>query len=70
MAAQTTQTNQKIINEAFTPSREAVAHARAIVEAFAANPDAGVVGIGGVMADQPHLVRAKRLLERAERRKR
>jgi len=59
-----------IINEAFTPSREAVAHAKAIVEAFAANPDAGVVGIGGVMADQPHLVRAKRLLERAERRKR
>jgi citrate lyase subunit beta / citryl-CoA lyase len=58
-----------IINEAFTPSREAVAHARAIVDAFAANPDAGVVGIGGVMADQPHLVRAKRLLERAAHRK-
>ena len=59
-----------IINEAFTPSREAVAHAKAIVEAFAANPEAGVVGIGGVMADQPHLTRAKRLLERAARRKR
>jgi len=54
-----------IINEVFTPTPEAVAHARAIVDAFAANPDAGVVGIGGVMFDRPHLARAKRLLARA-----
>ncbi len=56
-----------IINEVFTPSASAVAHARAVIEAFAAAPGAGVVGIGGVMYDQPHLVRAKQLLARAAR---
>lgn len=54
-----------IINEVFTPSPEILAHARAIVDAFAANSNAGVVGIGGVMYDRPHLARAKRLLEQA-----
>jgi citrate lyase subunit beta / citryl-CoA lyase len=54
-----------IINAVFTPSAAALAHAQAIVDAFAANPGAGVVGIGGVMYDRPHLARAKRLLERA-----
>src|SRR5581483_6338690 len=47
-----------IINEVFTPSEQALAHARAVIEAFAAAPGAGVVGIGGVMYDRPHLVRA------------
>jgi citrate lyase subunit beta / citryl-CoA lyase len=56
-----------IINEVFTPSQKALAHARAVIEAFAAAPGAGVVGIGGVMYDRPHLVRAKQLLARAER---
>ena len=54
-----------IINEAFTPSADAIAHAQALVAAFAADPAAGVVGIGGVMYDRPHLTRAKRLLARA-----
>jgi citrate lyase subunit beta/citryl-CoA lyase len=36
-----------------------------VIAAFAAAPGAGVVGIGGVMYDRPHLVRAKQLLERA-----
>ena len=54
-----------IINEVFTPSAAAVEHARSIVEAFAKNPGAGVVGIGGVMYDRPHLVRAEQLLARA-----
>jgi citrate lyase subunit beta / citryl-CoA lyase len=58
-----------IINEVFTPAEKAVAHARAVIAAFAANPGAGVVGIGGVMYDRPHLVRAKQLLARAEARK-
>jgi citrate lyase subunit beta / citryl-CoA lyase len=53
-----------VINEVFTPSPEALAHAREIVEAFAADPGAGVVGIGGVMYDRPHLARAQRLLAR------
>ena len=51
-----------IINEIFSPSADALARACAIVAAFAANPDAGVVSIGGVMYDRPHLARAQRLL--------
>ena len=54
-----------IINAAFTPSAAALAQAQAIVDAFAANPGAGVVGIGGVMYDRPHLARAQRLLAQA-----
>jgi citrate lyase subunit beta/citryl-CoA lyase len=37
-----------------------------VVAAFAANPSAGTIGIGGVMYDRPHLERAKQLLARAE----
>src|SRR5580692_5361377 len=51
-----------IINEVFTPSASAISHAQSIVDAFAQNPGAGVVGIGGVMYDRPHLARAQRLL--------
>ena len=54
-----------VINAAFTPSACAVAHAEAIVAAFAAAPDLGVVGIDGVMYDKPHLKRAQALLARA-----
>jgi len=54
-----------IINAVFTPSRQALDQARAVVDAFASNPGAGVVGIGGVMYDQPHLTRARQLLARA-----
>jgi len=54
-----------IINEVFTPSAEAIAHARSIVDAFAAAPGAGVVAIGGVMYDRPHLTRAEQLLARS-----
>jgi citrate lyase subunit beta / citryl-CoA lyase len=54
-----------VINEVFTPAPQAIAQARAIVAAFAANPGKGTVGIGGVMYDRPHLERARRLLARA-----
>jgi len=54
-----------IINEVFTPTAAAIAQAKAIVAAFAAQPGAGVVGIDGVMLDRPHLVRAQQLLARA-----
>ena len=55
-----------IINDVFTPSPEQIARAQAIVDAFAAAPGAGVVGIGGVMYDRPHLQRAEKLLARAK----
>lgn len=56
------------INEVFTPTAEAIAQAQAIVDAFAANPATGVVGIGGKMYDRPHLTRAKVLLAKASKR--
>ncbi len=54
-----------IINEVFTPSAAAIAHARAVIAAFAKNPGAGVIGIDGVMYDRPHLARAQALVARA-----
>jgi citrate lyase subunit beta/citryl-CoA lyase len=56
-----------VINAAFTPSADDIAHAEAIVAAFEAQPDAGVLSVGGIMVDRPHLVQAKRVLERASR---
>lgn len=53
-----------IINDAFTPGEEQVAHARAILDAFRANPGAGVLQIGGKMIDAPHVRQAERLLAR------
>jgi len=52
------------INDVFTPKPEAIARAKAIVAAFEDQPGAGVVGIGGVMYDRPHLTRAEQLLAR------
>lgn len=54
-----------IIAAAFTPSPEAVAHARAVVEAFEAAPGAGVLMLEGKMIDAPHLKAARAVLARA-----
>jgi len=54
------------INAAFTPSAEEIAHARAVVQAFADNPGAGTVALDGNMLDRPHLALAERLLAEAE----
>lgn len=54
-----------VINRIFTPTAEAVAHAREIAAVFAENPGAGVVGIGGKMIDRPHLRQAERILAQA-----
>lgn len=54
-----------IINDVFTPNVDTIAQANSIIAAFAAQPGAGVVGIGGKMYDRPHLVRARQLLARA-----
>src|SRR5690242_1038972 len=56
-----------IINAAFTPSKDDVSHAEAIVAAFEAHPNAGVLSVGGKMVDRPHLIQAKRVLDRAAR---
>jgi len=50
------------INAAYSPSVAELAHARRIVEAFAANPEAGALSLGGAMIDKPHLTQARRTL--------
>ena len=50
------------INAGYSPSPEEVAHAQRVVDAFAAAPGTGVVGLDGKMLDMPHLVQARRLL--------
>jgi citrate lyase subunit beta/citryl-CoA lyase len=55
-----------VINAVFTPTADAIARAEAVVAAFAENPGAGTIGIGGVMYDRPHLERARQLLTRAK----
>jgi citrate lyase subunit beta / citryl-CoA lyase len=54
-----------IINAAFTPSAEDIRHAEEIVAAFEAHPDSGVLSVNGKMVDRPHLIQARRVLERA-----
>lgn len=56
----------EVINQAFTPGAEELAEARAIVAAFAANPGAGALQLGGRMIDQPHLEQARKLLARVD----
>lgn len=51
-----------IINEAFTPSDEEIAHAERVIAAFEENPDAGVVALDGHMLDRPHRILAERIL--------
>ena len=53
------------INQAFTPSEAEVKHAAAIVAAFEAEPNAGVLAVDGKMVDRPHLTQARRVLERS-----
>lgn len=55
-----------IINRAFTPTEDEIAHAQKIVDAFAANPGMGTVGIDGMMIDMPHLKQARNILAMAE----
>ncbi|WP_350334749.1 HpcH/HpaI aldolase/citrate lyase family protein [Coralliovum pocilloporae] len=54
-----------VINDVFTPDDAAITHAEAVVAAFAASEQTGVVGLDGEMLDRPHLLRARRVLERA-----
>jgi citrate lyase subunit beta/citryl-CoA lyase len=54
-----------VINAAFTPSKDEIRHAEAVVATFEAHPDAGTVSVDGKMVDRPHLEQARRVLERA-----
>ncbi len=54
-----------VINAAFAPSAEEIARAEAIVDLFAAHPDAGALSLDGKMIDAPHLKAAKAILARA-----
>ena len=53
-----------IINEIFSPTQADIARAQAIVAAFEAQPEAGVLSHDGKMIDRPHLRAAMRLLAR------
>lgn len=55
-----------VINQAFTPSESEVAHARSVVAAFEAQPQAGALSLDGRMIDRPHLVQARRILAAAD----
>ena len=55
-------TQVAIINAAFSPTEAELAHARAVVALFAANPHAGALQLDGKMVDAPHLKAADRLL--------
>ena len=52
----------EIINQAFTPSADDIAHARRVIEAFASGAGAGTVALEGKMLDMPHLKQAHRVL--------
>ena len=54
-----------IINAAYSPSAAELAQAQRIVDAFAAQPDAGTLSLDGVMLDRPHLTQALRTLASA-----
>ena len=58
-----------IINESFSPSADEVDFARRVVDLFAANPDAGTLGLDGKMLDIPHLKQAERTLAMHEARR-
>ena len=52
----------EVINQAFTPSEHDLAEARAIVDAFKANPGSGTLQIDRRMIDMPHYKLALRVL--------
>lgn len=54
-----------VINAAFTPSAAELDHARKVVAAFEANPEAGALSLDGRMIDRPHLVQAQRIVAAA-----
>jgi len=54
-----------VINEAFTPTPEEIAHAKRVIAAFG-DLGSGTVGLDGKMLDMPHLKQARHVLAIAE----
>lgn len=54
------------VNESFMPSADEITHAQRVIDAFAANPGAGTVGLDGKMVDIPHKKQAERILAQAK----
>lgn len=54
-----------LINAGFSPSEAEIAHARRLLDAFEAEPGAGVIGLDGKMYDIPHLKAARHTLASA-----
>ena len=52
------------ILRAFIPTAEEQAWARQVVDLFEADPTAGTLALNGKMIDRPHLLQARRLLDR------
>lgn len=52
----------EVINRCFNPSAAEVEWAQRIVDAFAATPHAGTLGLDGKMIDRPHLIAARKTL--------
>ena len=55
------------INDSYLPSAAEIDHARRVIEAFAAAPGSGTVGLDGRMLDRPHLKQAEAVLAQAAR---
>jgi citrate lyase subunit beta/citryl-CoA lyase len=55
-----------VINRAFTPTDDEVAHARRVIELFEQNPGLGTIGLEGRMLDMPHLKQARNVVALAE----
>ena len=51
-----------VVNQMFSPTEEERIWAQSVIKAFEANSDAGVVRLGDMMIDKPHLRAARRLL--------
>jgi citrate lyase subunit beta/citryl-CoA lyase len=56
-----------VINAAFAPTEAEVAHARAVIALFDANPGAGALALDGKMIDAPHLKSARAILAGLDR---
>lgn len=56
-----------VINSAFRPTADEIAHAKRVIQAFDAVGGSGTVGLDGKMIDMPHLKQARTVLAMAER---